>query len=112
MKFNGDNNWIAEVSDEAAALLQELFPGDFREATEDDASEPDLSRSGSVVKPRRLRAAEGDTVAVEHEDSGDPVGESSASTRSSRAGKAVRTSQGSAGTTGTSTRSATAGRTT
>lgn len=95
VKWDGDNNWVAEVSDDAAELLFDQFPREFREATEEDISTPDLTRVGSKPKTAFGKAARAAARAkVEQVD---------ASTADQSLGEGVRTSQGSAGSTGTST---------
>lgn len=54
LKFNEDNNYIAEVDDEVAAWLLANEAPDFREATEKDEEVQDTSRPGAV--PRALKA--------------------------------------------------------
>lgn len=89
VSFNGGNNWVAEVSNDGAELLQFLFPKEFREAKETDLTEPDLSRVGSTPQTVFGKAARAKVSQVTSDDA---------------SGEAVRTSQGSAGATGTATR--------
>lgn len=50
VKFNEANNWVEDVSDDAAEFLKAT--DEFRDATEDDKTAEDLTRPGTT--PKRL----------------------------------------------------------
>lgn len=63
VKFNADNNFVAEVSDEAGAWLIENEAPEFRVATDDDETEQDLTRVGTPSRAMgKLPASVADSI--------------------------------------------------
>lgn len=73
VKFNAGNNWIAEVPDAVGEWLIENEAPEFREATEEDEVEPDMTRVNSLSRPRGKRSdAAGLTEGSTESDLGEP----------------------------------------
>jgi hypothetical protein len=60
VRFNERNNYIAEVDDSVANWLIANEAPDFREATEDDETTPDMTRVGATMRTSGMVAPKGD----------------------------------------------------
>lgn len=93
VKFNVDNNFVAEVSDGMAEWLLANEGAEFHEATEEDEKEQDLTRVGT---PARAMAGKGRAVTDDGDDD-DSIGNVSLGAVEDSSGTAGRSGRGSTG---------------